>query len=155
MTKIVPRLFQIWVVNFVSGLCGTNYMWYKWREVPDPFCPFCNHTGVKETVIHQLHSPLLPSIQLFKDSVDSLHKWMKGKDIEPTICVILFWYIRVKVRKIFQDDPHLPMKISSESKAQDNIGWYNMMWVWISRYWDNWKSYYIKKWTSRKTGINW
>ena len=47
MTKIVPNNFIIWVVNYVSSLCGTNVMKCIWKEVPNPGCPFCKHLEVK------------------------------------------------------------------------------------------------------------
>ena len=39
MTR-VPNVFQIRVVRYVSGLCGTNYIRYKWKEAPNTGCPF-------------------------------------------------------------------------------------------------------------------
>ena len=52
---------------------------------------------------------------------------MKGQYTEPTIGVIIFSYIKEKGREIFQDAPHITMEISSTAKAQDNIGWDNIM----------------------------
>ena len=46
------------------------------------------------------------------------------------------------------------MELSSESKAQDNIGCCNMMWVQIACYWNKLQFEYLKEGTSRKTGIN-
>ena len=61
---------------------------------------------------------------------------MKGQYTEPTIGVIIFSYIKEKGREIFQDAPHITMEISSTAKAQDNIGWDNIMMVRIARYWN-------------------
>ena len=79
---------------------------------------------------------------------------MKGQDIEPTMAVILCWYIKGKGRKPCQDTTHLPIVISSASKSQDNIMWDNMIQDWIARYCNRWKSDY-KKLVSKKTGLNW
>ena len=48
---------------------------------------------------------------------------MKGQYIELTMGAILFWYIKVKGSKLFQEAPHLPEEIYSVAKAQDNIWW--------------------------------
>ena len=66
---------------------------------------------------------------------------------------ILYGYIKVKGSKIFQDDPHIPIKLYYINKTQDNIGWDNMMWVRISNKWNKWQSDYLKEGVSRKTGI--
>ena len=34
MKTKVTHLLQIWVVKYMSGFCGKNYMRYKWKEVP-------------------------------------------------------------------------------------------------------------------------
>ena len=109
----------------------------------------------QKKVLHQLHCYLLPIIWTFNNSVDSLHKWMKGPDIEPTMWKIICWYIRVKGRKLCQDYPHLPMELSSASKSQDNIGWDNMMQSRICRHWNHWQSDYLKRVKYKKTGLNW
>ena len=80
METRVSHLFQMWVVNSVSGFCETNDMRFKRDEVPDPICPCCNWTEVKETALHQLHYPALQSIKPFKDIMDSLHQCMKGQE---------------------------------------------------------------------------
>ena len=77
------------------------------------------------------------------------------KHTEPTMCAILFWYIREKVQKLFQDALNLPMERSYEFKAQDNIGWDIIIWGRVARHWNHWKLYYLKKGTFSKTGINW
>ena len=59
---------------------------------------------------------------------------MKVQDIEPTMGEILCCCIKVKGKKLFQDDLHLPMEISSTAKSQDNIGWDNIMRVWMARH---------------------
>ena len=41
MMKIVPDNFQTWVVKYVPGLFGTNFMKYIRKEVTNPGCPFC------------------------------------------------------------------------------------------------------------------
>ena len=64
----------------------------------------------------------------------SLQQFMKGQYIEPTIGVIIFSYIKEKGREIFQDAPHITMEISSTAKSQDNIGWDNIMRVWMARH---------------------
>ena len=66
---------------------------------------------------------------------------------------MMFWYIKGKVQKICQDDPHLPMELVSEAKSKDDKGGDNMMRVWIARNWNEWKSEY-KKEKSGKTEIN-
>ena len=42
---------------------------------------------------------------------------------------ISYWYIKCKGSKICQGAPNIPNKHSSSAKAQDNIGWDNIMWV--------------------------
>ena len=79
-------------------------------------------------MLHQIHLPLLQSINILQYIVYSLQQWIKGKYTEPTIDVILCWYIKGKGSKIFQEAPHLPLEIYSSEKNQDNIWWDNMMW---------------------------
>ena len=79
---------------------------------------------------------------------------MKVQDTEPNMGAIICWYIKGNGRKLCKQAPHLPMELSYESKAQDNIGWYNMMQDRISHYWTKWKSDYLKEGTFRKTGLN-
>ena len=47
------------------------------------------------------------------------------------------------------------MELSSAYKAQDNIGWDNMMQGWIYHHWNQFQSYCLKEGKSRKTGLNW
>ena len=129
--------------SFVSGFCGKNNTIYRGKEVPYPGCLCYNRPEVKYTALNQHHCPLITNIRLFKDIVQYLHKLMKSQDTEPTIYVILCWYIRGKGLKLLQDDPHLSMKLSYAEKAQDNIGWDNMMRGQISRNWNNWRSDYL------------
>ena len=84
----------------MSGLCSTNEMIYKSKEVPDPGCLCFNHTEVKETAPHQLQYTLIPTIQLFEDGVEYLEKWIKGKGTEPNTCTIIYWYIMGTVWKL-------------------------------------------------------
>ena len=56
---------------------------------------------------------------------------MKIQAAESTMGKIICWYIKGKGSKLCQDDPKLPVDISSTTKSQDNIGWYNMLWVCI------------------------
>ena len=70
MTARLPHIFKLWVVTFLSIFCGTNYMVYKRKEVPDPLFLCCNRPEAKETVLHQIHCPYPPSIRLVKDSVE-------------------------------------------------------------------------------------
>ena len=70
---------------------------------------------------------------------------MKEQDTEPNMCEIICQYIIGNGQKLYQDDPHLPMRISSAEKPQDRTGWDNMMQGWISRHWNHWKSDYLKK----------
>ena len=67
---------------------------------------------------------------------------------------IIYWYIEVKVRKLCQEDPHLTMDFPYAEIAQYNIGWYNMVWVWIDLQWTKCKSNYLKEGKSRNTGLN-
>ena len=122
MTTIVPRLFHIWVIKFVSVFCGTNYMRYKWKEVLEPVHPCYNRTYVKETALRQLNCPFLPRVLLFKGSVDSLHKWMKIKYTEPTMCAIICCYIRVKVQKLFQDAHTSQWKFLLQTNRRKTLG---------------------------------
>ena len=62
---------------------------------------------------------------------------MKGQDTEPTVGEIMFWYIKEKARNICKDQPHLPMELSSESKAQDKLGCFYMTRVRIAHHWKN------------------
>ena len=78
---------------------------------------------------------------------------MKVQDAQPTKGEISFCYTKGKGRKLMHDAPHLPMELYSASKAQDKIGWDNMMWGWISINWNQWQSDYLKKVISRKIGI--
>ena len=64
--------------------------------------------------------------------VDSLQQCMKVQDTEPNMGEILCCYIKVKVSNLCQYVPNLSMELSSADKAQDNIGWGNMMWGRIS-----------------------
>ena len=98
--KRLPYLFHILVVKYVYGLYETNGMRYKCKEVLYPGCPCFNWPEVKETVLHQLPCPLLPMIHLSKGIVDSLQKCTKIQDKEPTMCVILYCYIKVKGQKL-------------------------------------------------------
>ena len=129
-------------------------MQYKQKEVPDPICPCCNPPEIKETELHQLHCPLLPIMRLFKEIGESFKKWTKEKYTETTMGAMLCWYIKGKGRKICQDSPHLPMELSSISKSQEKIGWDNITQGRIDTHWNQWKSDYLKKITSRKTGLN-
>ena len=94
----------------------------KSKEVPYPGCACCNQTEVKETsLLLQLHRPSLPRMHLFKDITESLQKWIKVQNIEPTMSEILCWYIKLKGHKICQDFPHLQMEIASAAKSQNYI----------------------------------
>ena len=78
MTTLLPQLFQIWLVKYVSDLCGANVMRYKCKKVADLGCPCCKCPGIKETVLQQLQCPLIPMVWIFKVSVYSLQQLMKG-----------------------------------------------------------------------------
>ena len=47
------------------------------------------------------------------------------------------------------------MELSYAAKAQDNIGWDNVMRDRIYMHWNQCQSYYIKKITYMNTGLNW
>ena len=68
---------------------------------------------------------------------------------------IIRWCIKGFGRKIYQYSPHLSMELYLKTKAQDNIEWDSMMWVWISCHCNKQKSDYLKEGTSSNTDINW
>ena len=107
----------------MSGICGTNYMRYKWKEVWYPVYPCCKQTEVKEIPLHQLQCTFLPRIWISKEIMDALQQWKKGKYTEESIVNIICCYIKWKGRKVCQDAPNLPMELSSVAKPQDDIGW--------------------------------
>ena len=130
----------------MSVLCGTNYMRYKYKEVPDSECPCCKWSEVKETALYQLRCPFLPNIlRLFKYITEYLNKWMNGQYKEPTMCEITCWYIRGKGQELWENSQHPPMELYSAEKSQDYIGWDNMVRGPISGICNNWKSDYLKK----------
>ena len=54
--------------------------------------------------------------------------------------------------KLYQEAPYLPMEKNSY-KSQDNIGWDNMIQVWISLQCKKFQSEYIKEFSYRKTDL--
>ena len=46
------------------------------------------------------------------------------------------------------------MELSSAVKAQNGVGWDDLMWGQIALHWNQWQIVFIKEFTSRKMGIN-
>ena len=66
-----------------------------------------------------------------------------------------FFVYQRKGKETVSGCPNLPMELSSASKAQNNIGCYNLLPVCISCQRNERKLEYSKDCTSSKTGLNW
>ena len=65
---------MVCIVKHMSGFSAVDYMRFKWKEFPNPYCPCLSITGIKETTQHQMHCTYLPRIKIQRSSGISYDK---------------------------------------------------------------------------------
>ena len=115
---------RLWVTKHVSGFSATNKALSYRLPNHSPKCPCCNLPHVEEDTHHQLFCTDPNRINLWKDSLEDLHTWLKVNDSEPNLTNTIMTYVSHKDTVTFRDAGHPFFQFTH---IQDKIGWTNFL----------------------------
>ena len=150
----LPRSRRRWLTKQVVGVCGVGKWLVRWKRRDTAECPRCDEPVEDAKHVMRCQNP--DAIATWKESVDTLYKWMTKTKTLPAIAGViksrlLQWHLNSVLTPYTTDYPGLTAAI----QAQDLLGWQNFLDGLLTPEWESVQSTYLTWINSKQTGKRW
>jgi hypothetical protein len=120
------KIFQVWACKQVWDIASTNYLWLKWDDKVDAWCPGCRWT--KKTSAHMLMCNEVGRVETLQALINFLEDWLDEVEMEATLQRCIVRYARSRGFKTMEEICHrLSVRYTTMTALQDVIGWRRFM----------------------------
>jgi len=152
-TKSAPRTRVIGITKLYSDNCATNERMVEWGFRGCTKCARCNHPV--ETADHVLLCPQDEAISRWDASVDKLEVHLRRCGTQPYLRTIIVRRLKAWKRGQPWRLRGVPAQYRQLQQEQDNIGWKNFLFGFVSKQWAHTQQMYYTQQKSRRSGAKW
>ena len=127
-----PPLFRLWAAKHVHNWSGVAQRMKEWKFWDSDICPCCHNTV--ETTRHVAICPDERLLGTWTEKLDGLEAWLEDTDTDPNITSCIMVTLRTRSPLARFEDNAAP-SIAMTARAQDIIGWHNLLEGRISKLW--------------------